>query len=495
MRRRDFLSGLCATAAVAVCPRLAVRASASGPNGRPLEIGPGTQLFLDDYLIDEVDGLKRQVQQPQRFGPPVLDSKTFGVTQPYLTVLRDRDQGGGRFRLWYDRGPALWHADSLDGIHWANPRLAWALPRNYGASLIDDAERAPEASRRFKLASWQATRSREDRPGDDSGMWVGFSPDGFAWTSHAGNPVLPTWPEGYGQRVRHGVGDIVDVASDPIARRYVAAVKVHALEEDGYAPGPRAGTGIRRLVGMSTSTDFVHWEKPWRILAPDDQDEGLMEFYGMGGFHVRGGLRIGLVRVLRDDLPRDPGGPSDGIGYTVLATSRDGLTWRRDRTPFLPRNPEPGSWDHAMAWMSAAVPVGDEVYFYYGGYARGHKIAAATERQIGLARMKKDRYSAIIPERPDREGRLRTPPFVLPGDRLTINADASRGRIDIRLLDSAGTDASAARPITADVFASEVRWPGASSSPLTALRGRPVRLEFRVRAAALYGFDVRDAPG
>src|SRR5689334_22968972 len=99
MKRRDFLGGLCATAAAAVCPPRAVRANASGPKGRPLEIDPGTQLFLDDYLIDELDGLKRQVQQPQRQGSPVLDSKTFGVTQPYLTVLRDRDQAGGRFRL------------------------------------------------------------------------------------------------------------------------------------------------------------------------------------------------------------------------------------------------------------------------------------------------------------------------------------------------------------------------------------------------------------
>ena len=71
--------------------------------------------------------------------------------------------------------------------------------------------------------------------------------------------------------------------------------------------------------------------------------------------------------------------------------------WQRYREPFLDRNPDPGSWDHAMAWMSAAVPVGDEMLLYYGGYARGHKVEPKTERQIGLARMKRDRYVALAP--------------------------------------------------------------------------------------------------
>src|SRR5262249_56386829 len=177
------------------------------------------------------------------------DSATFGCTQPYLTVLRDGV--AGRFRLWYNRGPAIWHVGSEDGIRWVNPRLAWDLPRSYGASLVDDEGREANPARRFKLANWQATRAREDRPGDNGGMYVGFSPDGFRWTAHDANPVLPTWPEGYDQPTRHGVGDIVDVYYDPLIRRYGAAVKGHAVPEDGYPPGPRAGEGNRPPVLLS----------------------------------------------------------------------------------------------------------------------------------------------------------------------------------------------------------------------------------------------------
>src|SRR5688572_27464282 len=115
MRRRDFLRA-CGTASVALAtPAPLISRAAEGP--RPLAVGPGPQLFLDDYLIDRLEGLTRRVEQPQRLGRPVLDSKTFGTTQPYLTALRDPQTKG--FRLWYNRGPAVWHADSDDGIRWA----------------------------------------------------------------------------------------------------------------------------------------------------------------------------------------------------------------------------------------------------------------------------------------------------------------------------------------------------------------------------------------
>ena len=489
MRRRDFLRGVGIISGLALVPPPAGRATtreSDQAQDRPLEIGLGPQLFLDDYVLDRIEGLTRQVRQPQRLASPVLDSKSFGTTQPYLTVLRDRDRE--RFRIWYNHGPAVWHAESEDGIHWVEPRVAWALPRSYGASLIDDGDRATDLKRRYKLANWQATRGREDKTGDDGGMWLGFSPDGLDWTAHDDNPVLPTWPEGFGKRVRHGIGDTVDVYFDPLARAPARRSRFTPWRKTATYPAPKAGQAFRRLVGMSTSQDFLHWARPWRIFTPDDKDEGLLEFYGMGGMHQRGELYIGLVRVLRDDLPCDPKGPKDGIGYTVLATSRDGVTWQRYREPFLDRNPENGSWDHAMTWMSAALPVGDEVFFYYGGYARGHKIAPTTERQIGLARMKKDRYVALAPGR--EEGMLRTPSFVVPGNRLTVNADASRGEVRVRLLDQDGKPLKAlgdaeARPITGDTLAAEVRWP----KPLSALRGKPVCLEFRVRQAALFGFE------
>src|SRR5438046_2577464 len=134
MHRRDFLRACGAASAGLVIGTGPVLQAAEAPH--PLEIGIGPQLFLDDHWIDRLDGLVRRVEPPERLPDPVLDSKTFGTTQPYLTVLRDED--GRRYRIWYNRGPAVWHAESADGIHWVKPQVAWDLPRSYGASLVDD---------------------------------------------------------------------------------------------------------------------------------------------------------------------------------------------------------------------------------------------------------------------------------------------------------------------------------------------------------------------
>src|SRR5437016_5626550 len=99
MRRRAFIRSACATAC------FGFTASLRGDDKRPapLEIGVGPQLFLDDYLIQRLDGLERQVQSPNRLDKPVLDNRTFGTTQPYLTVLPHTETNG--YRIWYNHGP------------------------------------------------------------------------------------------------------------------------------------------------------------------------------------------------------------------------------------------------------------------------------------------------------------------------------------------------------------------------------------------------------
>src|SRR5262245_15749522 len=120
MKRREFIekAGL-AAAGLAARPATGV-----APRGKEtaLEIGAGPHLLLDDYIIAGSEGLATMVHSPEKLPAPVLCSARFGTTQPYLTVLRDPE--GKRLRLWYNRGPAIWHAESADGIEWRAPRLA-----------------------------------------------------------------------------------------------------------------------------------------------------------------------------------------------------------------------------------------------------------------------------------------------------------------------------------------------------------------------------------
>lgn len=116
--------------------------------------------------------------------------------------------------------------------------------------------------------------------------------------------------------------DINNIFFDPIRKHYLATVSM-------MVPAPWA-SGRRRQPFQSTSGDLVHWSKPWPVIESDEKDEGEFQYYAMSGYLARGDLLIGLAKVLRDDLPAEPGGPTAGIGYTVLTWTRDGRTWQRD---------------------------------------------------------------------------------------------------------------------------------------------------------------------
>jgi hypothetical protein len=445
----------------------------------------GPYLFIDDHWIAKSTGLTRRVNQPVKHPTPVIHNPTFGVTQPFVTVLRDPDTG--KLRMWYCRTNELWCATSDDGVHWTDPRVAYARKRGYGAAILDDLGRDPDPARRYKLADWESTPELDDTPQDDSGMYITFSPDNQHWTRATNGPVLPSWPVGYRRYAEYCVSDIIDAFYDPIHRRYAAAVKLMGgAPGDPWSRGTRVGRPFtRRIIGMTFSSDFVHWEKPWRIIVPDERDQGDMEFYCLGGVHARGGLLIGFVRALRDELPCDPGGPPDGIGWTTLAWSRDGRRWTRDVEPLLDRNPKHGTWDHAMTWGSSAIQIGDELFIYYGGYARGHKVEPMKERQIGLARMPVDRYVSLQAE--TAGGTLLTVPMEAGGQSLVVNADVARD-MRIRVLNENGApvpgfDWTNCSVVRGDSVAHRVKWDGGTQLP----PGR-VQLEFELKEAKLFAF-------
>jgi hypothetical protein len=444
---------------------IALMSLTAAPPASPLRLLPGPHLFLDDHLIASVSRIERRVNRPVRDLPgPIVTGKEDGCFQPYVTVLRDPETR--RYRLWYGvpenaSQSHLATMESPDGIHWVRPRRVLADPARiqFGVSILDDGPAVPDPSRRFKYGWW-----------NDGGLQVAGSPDGLTW-----RPLAP------GVVLKHS-HDINCIYRDAIRNRYVAIVSVN-LEDPAWK-------GSRRIPHESVSDDLIHWREPWLILRPDAADPGETQFYSMSALLQRGDLLIGMVRVLRDDLPADVGGPVAGIGYTTLAWSRDGVHWERDREPFFDRDPRTGVWDHAMAWIGYQLPVGDQVYLYYGGYARGHKVERFTERQLGLVRIRRDRY--VAREAGEQAGLLRTPLLRVAGSALTVNADAKGGELRARLLDGSGKPVPGfafadCRAITTDSLAAPLRW----KKPVSALQGRSVRLEFSLRRARLFALNVQ----
>ena len=444
-----------------------------GPMAPVPDLNLGPFLMLDDALVEHSEKLKRTQNHPTRLPAPVVTSQEHHrAWQPHFTAIRY--PSAGLFRLWYNsRREKAWgncqmaHLESKDGVQWPGPgRDLCAV--GFGAAVLDGGPSDPQPERRFKAAYW----------GRHNELHVAFSADGIRWKEQAP-----------GDAPLRG-GDIIDVYWDPLRRRYGAITKQGWRGQWTDRNGKRHDMGIR-AVGHATSRDFVHWTPPRLIFVPDERDEGEMQWYSMGSVMLRGPLLVGIAKVLRDDLPAEPGGEVKGIGYSALAYSRDGETWTRLREPFLDRNPKPGTWDRAMTWTDSAVLVGDELLLYYGGYARGHKVAPHDERQIGLAKLPRDRYLSL--DAGDEPGMLRTRPLVVGAAEMTVNADARGGEIRVQLLDEAGqvrpgfafADCEA---ITGNSLAHPVRWKG----ELAALRHKTVRVEMRLRNARLYAFEFRE---
>lgn len=462
---------------------LAAAAVAGAVRGRenamaePWRAGP--YMLLDDALVAQTDGLVRRVEPPARLPEPVVTGFEDGCFQPYLSVIRSPETG--RYRVWYgvpysdgNTGrSSLATMDSADGIHFVRPHrvLPEPAPNQFGVSIIDHGPEHPAPERRF-IYGWY----------HDSGLRIAASPDGLSWSNLNDDVVL-----------RHN-HDITSLHWDPIRQRYLCFCSMV------LGDGPWAG---RRIPHQSVSDDLLRWEEPWRIIEPSDAaiEHGETQFYCCSGLLARGELLVAFVKVLRDDLNAEPNRtaaelydadrPFAGIGYTVVAWSRDGRTWRRETEPFLDRNPTPGTWNRAMAWGDDQLLVDGHTSIYYGGYRWGHKAERFTGRQIGYATMRRDRYVGYVAG--DDRGVLRTETRAL-GEavQVTINAAVDpSGELLARLVDErgepiAGFDWRDCRPMRGDLVDHAVAWRGRN----TELRGRVVALELSVQRGTLFGFDL-----
>lgn len=418
-----------------------------------LRLGP--HVLIDNYYLSAVSNLTRIVGTPEReLSSPILTGIGDGVRGPYITVLRD---DSGLFRAWYEtrtddydvQHSNFSYSESTDGIEWT-PGVRLTLPAvlEFGASVVDTKK---VGANRFIWAFHSF-----------DGMKLAASPNGISWSVLNGGNTVLTYSH-----------DISSIAYDPARGEYVATFQE-------FAPGI-VWEDRRRYTLQSRSTDLIHWGTSYKVLTPDPWfEEGQVQFYGMDGYLTRGDLMIGMVKVLRDDLYADnPPIPADayGIGYTTLAWSRDGVHWVRDREPFFDRNPLP-SWDHAHAWIDEQLPVGDEVFLYYGGYEHGHKVNRFEERQIGVVKIDRDRYAgweAI------GTGSFTTPVFRWDAKGLTLN---SSGTVQVEVLSAGGS-------LLASTYVSGDGLDNIAFADLGYLRGQSLRFRFTLSdGSRIYAFGV-----
>ena len=207
-----------------------------------------------------------------------------------------------------------------------------------------------------------------------------------------------------------------------------------------------------------------------------------------------------LDRKLLDLKQTDPAGFDQTVDVQ-LAVSRDGIAWRRigNRAPWLLLGPFQ-SWDDMNLWPSIPVVTGDEIRVYYSGINVRHHIAEqATAGKkvdgrlrggaIGFATLRRDGWVAARPNYSGK-GTLTTRSLVFDGNALVVNADATRGRVLVEILDAgrrpiAGFSGGDAAVVTGDSIRHRVKW----KQGLGNLQGKAVRLRFTLEKAELYAFQ------
>ena len=68
----------------------------------PIKIGEAAQLFLDDYILDQIEAVTRKVHQPQDVAanPVILPEHPWEHRRiPYGSVLWFAEEG--KFKCWY----------------------------------------------------------------------------------------------------------------------------------------------------------------------------------------------------------------------------------------------------------------------------------------------------------------------------------------------------------------------------------------------------------
>ncbi len=144
-----------------------------------LKIDSKHQLFVDDYMISEIEHLTRRYHQPTKHPEnPLMAGGSVGV-------LYDKDKV--RFRMWN----GVSYFMSSDGVHWDKPNLGpkgnVAFPESGDLRGFMYNPDVPECEGRYKAVLERRTKEETNEPG---GFYVYHSRDGLNWERRPERPVV-----------------------------------------------------------------------------------------------------------------------------------------------------------------------------------------------------------------------------------------------------------------------------------------------------------------
>ena len=461
--------------------------SAEKTTDRPVPVGLQKQLFVDDFVVERMDGVQRILYQAKRhrLNPIVKPEHPWeGTALESPIVFWDDELKLFRMYYWAIGKDAIYtcYATSPNGISWRKPVLGLHEgPDGSKKNNIVLRGKGPSARTRYVVQNpYSDDPARrfmamyiDNTPGLTE--YIAYSPDGLNWST------------------ANKIGDLRSVTGEkptPNPRFF--------LVEQGWARGPK---NRYRGIWRTESQNLETWGGGTWVIQRQADDDPNLEFYHATshflGEHTYHGLHLGYYYPFHTESQGKK--LADGVRMagtidTNLMVSRDTIHWHLvDRTkPMLPTGGE-GTWDAGMVFASPEVIVGDELRLYYGAWRKEHSAGSENDGAIGLATLRLDGFVGL--KATDRCGTIVTKPFNLQGRSLQVNADADKGELRVEILDQIGKPiegfaAADCQPITRDGLRHNVTW--SAKKQLGDLKGKTICLMFVVKDAELYSFRFVD---
>lgn len=363
-------------------PILAFALPAVAPAEPPIDLENRRELFVDDYLIEKLEGVALNLHEPiPREVAIVHDAPWEGETSAYHTVFQD----GDLYRMYYRGSGGGWrrgkrmerhhmshettcYAESRDGIHWTKPELGlfehngskannivWFGPGGHNFAPFQDGNPDCPPERRYKALAFMHDDKALAEGRRVRCLYAFHSSDGIRWQLTREEPVMTD-----------GAFDSLNVASwDPLRKCYVAFVRKN-----------RPGFG--RDAGTATSKDFLNWTDTTRLEYPGSLPAQLYT-NGIERYRRAPHLYFGFpMRYVERDY-RGEGREGYGLTDGVFMTSRDGLNFHRWDEALIRPGLQPERWvtrnnltAHGLAITRSGIHGGPEISLYSTeGYFEG----------------------------------------------------------------------------------------------------------------------------
>lgn len=452
-----------------------------------IDIGSRRELFVDQFLIERMNGVALSLERPRDEGIALrFDRPWEGAFCGYATVLKD----GDLFRLYYRGLPGkgrdgsdaevTCYAESRDGVHWLKPDLglfehggnkannivlAGMAPFSHNFCPMIDPRPGVPAVERFKALAGTSETGLHEFTSADGIRWRKLGPKAVLTKGAFDSQNVPFWSEHEG--------------------KFLCYLRVF----EG---------GIRRIA-RAESKDFVHWTAPVLMMYGDRPIEHLYtnqtspyfrapHLYVVIAARFLPGRQV-LSAAEAKAIGVDPdyfNDCSDG----VLITTRGGS--RYDRTfmeGFLVPGIGPENWVSRTNYPALnVVQTGPSEMSFYANQNYGQPTSHLRRYSLRL-----DGFARV--RAPYAGGEFTTRLLRFAGRALSVNfATSAAGSLRVEIQDAAGKAipgfalADAAEMIGNEIDR-DVRW--RAGCDLAALAGRLVRLRFVMKDADLYAVRFR----